>query len=801
MAADEPLRTSIAAELGSVADLARALVAPARRPLLPPGTIVGAHFELEGVLGQGGMGVVYRARDRRLDRRVALKLDLRGADLARVQREATALARLAHPNVVTLHEIGAHDGAAFVAMELCGGGSVRSWLAAQPRPWRAILDVFLAAGRGLAAAHAAGLVHRDVKPDNLLLGDDGRVRVADFGLARDAVGLTSPGGAVPADPEATTVDGRARGPVAPPSADAPDDASVSDRLTQTGAMVGTPRYMAPEQLAGGVLDARVDQFAFAVALYEALAGVDPFPAALDARMAAIAAGHLAAPVRPVPRRVLAPLTRALAVSPSARWPALDPLLARLAAAARPRWPWPVAAAGAGVALALTFALSRATAHEAPRQMAQPPRPCAGLPLDLDASWGPAPRAALIAGNPAAPAAATLLADQLDTLTDEWRTARRRLCVELTASSSWSPLLGQAGRRCLESRAVELERMVGLRGQAPGALTARVQVAYYPSTCADPAELVIGVPTAAETQAERDLAAVIEEVKLGRRDVATSRAAAALAALPADASQMARGLTELAAGNAALFNDDNDGAEVHLRAAFFALRAASSSEAFEVAGKLTDALARNGKAELAAEWLGNARAEAGRLTLHDANRALLELLAARVASGRGDVTEALAASVRGLAIADACHLPACSLAALALRSSQAIYLADAGQLAESLAVARRVVDAQEELYGAAAPELISDLFSVGLAELDLGQLDASLVTLGRARAIADARLHPDSPTRAFALWNQALALGRRDPRAARPLFDQALAIIERTLGPASSDARDLRADRTRWSRAR
>src|SRR5207302_1743091 len=174
------------------------------------------------------------------------------AALARIEREAQALARLSHPNVVVVYEVGLVDGRVFVAMEYVAGGTARSWLRESPRTAREILALYGAAGDGLAAAHAAGIVHRDFKPDNLLVGDDGRPRVADFGLAR---GLYDPD--------------------APPE---PDRAPLVD-VTGTGSIVGTPAYMPPEQLAGAAVDARADQFAFSAALWEALYGARPFPGA------------------------------------------------------------------------------------------------------------------------------------------------------------------------------------------------------------------------------------------------------------------------------------------------------------------------------------------------------------------------------------------------------------------------------------------------------------------------------------------------------------------------------------------
>lgn len=224
-------------------------------PEIPRGATVGRFLVIE-LVGWGGMGVVYAAYDPQLDRKVALKFLAPSIDPARLSREARTVARLAHPNVVAVHDVGEHDGAPYVAMELVVGETLDRWLAREPRTFGAILPVFLQAGDGLAAAHASGIVHRDFKPSNVLIGADGRARVSDFGLARIA------------DQSAERDDEHAR--------------RTSDpAITGTGAMVGTPAYMAPEQRTGAAVDARADQYSFALALEEALAsGAAALPDAL-----------------------------------------------------------------------------------------------------------------------------------------------------------------------------------------------------------------------------------------------------------------------------------------------------------------------------------------------------------------------------------------------------------------------------------------------------------------------------------------------------------------------------------------
>ena len=234
---------------------------------LTRGATVGRYVILK-LVGRGGMGEVYAAYDPQLDRRVALKLlhHQAGGDGSsrtareRLLREAKTIARLSHPNVVVVHDAGEIEGRVFIAMEFIEGHTLGAWLAAAPRGWREVRDVFLAAGEGLAAAHEAGFVHRDFKPQNVMVGRDGAVRVMDFGLASGAAALTEDGDAA-VHREAAGVDVRGA-PVA---------------LTRTGMLLGTPLYMAPEQFKAHPAYARSDQFSFCVALHESLYGEHPFP--------------------------------------------------------------------------------------------------------------------------------------------------------------------------------------------------------------------------------------------------------------------------------------------------------------------------------------------------------------------------------------------------------------------------------------------------------------------------------------------------------------------------------------------
>jgi hypothetical protein len=394
------------------AGFAAALTAVDDTGPLPRGTFVG-RYTIRTLVGHGGMGEVYAAHDPELDRTIALKLLRSRAggggcpNERRLLREAQAVARLSHPNVITVHDVGTHGGRVFLAMEYVQGQTLSAWLAGRARTRAEIVAVFREAARGLAAAHAAGLVHRDFKPQNVMVGDDGVVRVTDFGLARRIDADGTPG----AD-------------------DGPGPAHPLDiSLTRTGELVGTPLYMAPEQLRGAPIGPRSDQFGFCVALYEALYGEHPFldPAAalgedrsakLEKLLDALRAGRLRSPPARagVPSWLQQLLRRGLSARPEDRWPSMDEVIAALGQdARRPRRVAPVAGAallGAVVAAvgltqrprstaagppALPVAAAAPPIAPPPAPIPPPPAPDAPVTVAVHEDAGPKARPARSSG--------------------------------------------------------------------------------------------------------------------------------------------------------------------------------------------------------------------------------------------------------------------------------------------------------------------------------------------------------------------------------------------------------------------
>ncbi len=433
---------------------------------LVPGMMLG-RYSLLRIVGAGGMGVVYEAYDPELDRPVAVKV-LREAGAGRRERlvrEAQALARISHPHVLVVHEAAVQGELAYIVTELVDGQHLGEWLAARPRSLDEKLDAFAAAGQGLAAAHKVGLVHRDFKPSNALIGHDGRVRVADFGIVRAALEPDDTGGgAAAAHPEST--------------------------LTRTGSAIGTPAYMAPEQARGEAADARADQYSFCVALHEALAGHRPH---LDP----VTGVRVAAGVPQGLRRVL---ERGLELEPARRFPSMPALLDALAEArARPRRRRRAAVLVASVAAAIALALTASALRTGDTPLLST---CDAQDASLAGVWDDAVRARaqaafLATGLPFAAGSWARTQDTLDRWALRWQAGRHDACAATHERHEQSEALLDLRMRCLDRRRLELERFAAALARADAKTVGRSVDASAalasPGLCADTETLAARTP--------------------------------------------------------------------------------------------------------------------------------------------------------------------------------------------------------------------------------------------------------------------------------------------------------------------
>ena len=422
----------------------------------PAHTLRIGRFAVLERLGQGGMSIVYAAYDDELDRKVALKL-LRPEgggpnSSARLRREAQAIARLSHANVVPVYEVGEHEGRVFIAMEFVRGATLRQWLDPSRRDWDACHAVLLQAAEGLAAAHRAGVVHRDFKPDNVMVDEEGRVRVLDFGVA-----------AIDGDERAHTWSDRDR-----------DDQS----LTRDGAIVGTPLYMAPECLAGEPASPLSDQYSFAAVCFEALAGRRPHHATtLTELERATTREAVFPPDTAAPSSVRAALLRALHPDAAQRHPDMDALLAALRVRKTRRTWIPVTAAGLLTTAAVVGWASAERRDE-----------CAAARDALTAVWSPAQKARVREASLREQPAVSLrtwesATEALDRYAADWATTQTQSCgLNLDGEAALEHAL------CFEWLVGDLAGVVDTirdgdteaLSMVPGAVTALVS----PDTCLD-----------------------------------------------------------------------------------------------------------------------------------------------------------------------------------------------------------------------------------------------------------------------------------------------------------------------------
>jgi tetratricopeptide (TPR) repeat protein len=685
------------------------------------GSTYGRFISL-GVIGRGGMGVVLRARDPELDRQVAIKLlgATRWEDPAsavRLQREAQAMAKLSHPNVVTVYEMGQVGAERFIAMELVEGTTLRRWLEAK-RPWREVLRAFLECGRGLAAAHAAGLVHRDFKPENVLIGKDGRPRVTDFGLVAYGVAI---------------------------EAGDTGDASPVTALTVRGSTMGTPAYMAPEQWRGEEVDARTDQFAFCIALWEGLYGQRPFVGATSAELREkILAGEVPAPPRDrdVPRWIEPILRRGLSRDRAARWPGMIALLAALDRPVGKRWPWiaGTAAAVAGGAVAIVVA-TRPDAD-----------PCPDPAARLAGVWDKATRDKMaVAFGAASPAIAAETMDRigpaLDRYAIDWRTATRAACRATHVDGTQSPDLLDRRMVCLERRRAELAALTaGLIATDRAGISRAVDAVGglgHIEQCADQEMLLAAVlPTDPALRKrvdalEAELAASRQMGWSNRPPERQARAQAALltARELGQLPQLVHALEEVF--DAADENSDQALKETALRE--LAQRAAEAKDdtlaarawisLLELLGRkhqFDEAKALDPVAEAAVARAGGTRDLRYRLAVARGMRRTFS----------GDYAEAMAEFTAAIDLAATDTERAVSQAALA----QATFFKEGPESA--LAIGEQALAAMERGYGANHPRTAEAMYLVGQFLVEADQLARAKEIMERTLAVREAAFGPD-----------------------------------------------------------
>jgi tetratricopeptide (TPR) repeat protein/predicted Ser/Thr protein kinase len=729
---------------------------PLEVPSVTSGTLIGRYVVIDRV-GSGGMGTVYSAYDTQLARRVAIKVlhaeAQTGDAQERLLREAQAMARLAHRNVVAVHDVGTFGSGVFVAMEFIDGQDLRDWLG-DGRPWREGLAVLKEAGRGLAAAHAAGIVHRDFKPENVLIGQGGRVVVADFGIARslapsapgDESGPTLPSGPASAP---SSQPARARAAVETTSSETLPTASMSPGtpLTEVGAMIGTVGYMSPERAFEDRDDPRTDQFSFGVTLYRALYGQAPFAHAdlhsyLDA---------LLAPPRPPPAGARVPswihdvVRRALSYEAGARFESMTELLAALERdPTRRRRAWILGACAialAGVGGAAFLRHQRAVRDE-----------CGEGNAIIAATWNPAVRANLEAsiaatGVSRADEVAARTTRALERWSGDWSLAHRE-ALEATLLRGEQGISVMDDRvACLEAARQELASLVAILSRADAKVARHAVAAAYdlprPRACLDRnvVRAGLGLPDAPEARARvRALRSRVADVI--QLDAATKYDDAVAAANPAIAEARAiphrRSEAQLlmALGHAQLQLGDPQAATATWEAGFAAAEAAGDDSlaaiiAARIAFEMDDLLLKPREGE---RWLAIARGileREGGVDERAASMVLQGEIAALSAGGQQD--RAIALHDRLIDLFIRMYGPIHPRVA-AVINNKAVDLYDLGRQELAVAEYRRSIAMQEELYGPDAPTLAADWNNLGASLTLLGRYVEARAALDRSLAL-------------------------------------------------------------------
>ncbi|MBX7081734.1 MAG: serine/threonine-protein kinase [Nannocystaceae bacterium] len=733
---DEALEGVLTA-LGRAATQARLF--DRERPVLLGRYVVLKH------LGSGGMGDVVAAYDPQLDRKVAVKL-LRGRSEAddpahaRLLREAQAMARLSHPNVIAVHDVGTHGSRVFVAMELIDGVTLRQW-AAEPRTLEAVMAVLLAVARGVAAAHGAGVIHRDLKPDNVMVGDDGRVRVMDFGLARPVA-------------EPTTLPGRGEDEVFRASSRPQLDAMALP-LTQVGAIVGTPAYMSPEQLRGLELDARSDQFSFCVLAWEALEGRRPFVGGTVGELLDAMAKRRFTPSvggLDVPGWLRAALERGLAAAPEDRFATMTALIEALERGrARVRGRRLVTAAVAAGVIGLGGLGARQAVRARVRQG------CADEGATIAATWNDDARARLASGLAATGAA---MADDtlqralpwIDRFGARWQDARTTACERGELEASWDADTTARARQCLDERRDELTALLSAFEHADTAMLSRVVPAFAGLTGID---------------ACHDVAA-LARMPLRRDDASAAELRARL--VDADGRGQAGRYADAAAAATAIATEAVAAGDEGLAARAWVVAGRNAEKAGD--GEASARALRDGFALAGRLGLDTVAADAATALVYTTGEMLRQSEAAFAWGATAQVLVARAGEDEGMRGAT-------------LWGQLGTAHWRAAQYEQSVAMHERALALKRRILGESHPAVAITIFNLANARDEQGEHDRALAEMLEALAMFERELGPNHPS----VGNCANNLGsmvhvRGELDQAVRWYERALAVKEANFGADS-----------------
>jgi len=750
-AAEESTATATAIlSAGSVASLSASRLGQSADELLKSRLLSGTgasvgRFVVESHLDEGGMGLIFTAIDEELDRPVALKI-LRAQQSegslgrARLIREAQVLAKLSHPNVVTVYEVGEWQGHVFVAMELIDGDSLRAWLRGRTRSRSEILGMFVQAGRGLAAAHKAGIIHRDFKPSNVIVGTDGRVRVLDFGIALA--------------PSSARADARLQvaheqGDVAASSSSrSTTGGAIADSLTAAGTIVGTVPYMAPEQLAGAVVDARADQYAFCVALYEGLYGRRPFAGrSLAERTKELASGVEVSfgGATTVPKWLRRILRRGLRSDPAERYATMDELVAELENDPTRRRRWiAVGALASSLLLAGGYSLARQDAAV-----------CREGALGLRLEEGP--RAAIEASlrgidKKYVDEASLRLFRTLDDYAESWSEARTEACVSHQAGAHDAQLYGLIVG-CMSRRRSAFDALAGALAEADSEiLPLAIQAAQaLPSieTCGDMEALTSEHPPPEDPKLAAEVRDLQEKLALAEVELRLERHGTGLeitTPIVARARELDYPPIEAEAltlhGRLLQLASDFEGSEEALRRGLWRADRIHDDELLALA--MTQLILVIGESrgdyERAIGWREHAETVSERLGEETPGTANLLLALGKIAIRHHETAESIELCSRALAI-------------------------------------------MESLYGVDQPETSGALMGLAIAHASGHHFDLAKELMERTLRIEEEQLGPKHPVVAHTLGNLGALRGMSgDYAGASELLLRALTIIEDIHGP-------------------